>query len=378
MITPRLLIFTNWFYPGFKAGGPIRSVVNLVNAIDTNLDIYIFTSDRDFEDKEAYHEITAQQWVSYGQNSRVFYASPDFLSYKNIKKIINDLKPDTIYLNSMWSVNFTLIPLMILKLRTQNKIVFAPRGMLKPSALASKSIKKKLFLWFFKNFIFWPEVIFHATDIEEKKSIEHHFSNPINVLGNLSTNTAYVSPIAKNSGSLNLVYISRIHPIKNLAFIIELFTHYKFNGSITLSVYGPEEDKNYIIRCKKLSKYISDNIFVEFIGPAYHSETNKIIGNNHFFILPTLGENFGHAIFESFAAGRPVIISDQTPWRDLEYKMVGFDLPLDNSEVWVQTIQKCADMNQSEFDKWCANAHKYAENYSDNSYLKEQYIKLFS
>ena len=34
--------------------------------------------------------------------------------------------------------------------------------------------------------------------------------------------------------------------------------------------------------------------------------------------LPSKGENFGHIIMESLAASTPVIISDLTPWKDLE------------------------------------------------------------
>ena len=35
------------------------------------------------------------------------------------------------------------------------------------------------------------------------------------------------------------------------------------------------------------------------------------------FLLPTGGENFGHAIFEALSCGVPALISDRTPWRDL-------------------------------------------------------------
>ena len=50
----------------------------------------------------------------------------------------------------------------------------------------------------------------------------------------------------------------------------------------------------------------------------------------HFFILPTLGENFGHVFIEALAAGCPLIISNRTPWLELEKKGIGWDIPLEN------------------------------------------------
>ena len=36
------------------------------------------------------------------------------------------------------------------------------------------------------------------------------------------------------------------------------------------------------------------------------------------FLFPTKGENYGHVIFEALAGGCIPIISDQTPWNDIE------------------------------------------------------------
>jgi glycosyltransferase involved in cell wall biosynthesis len=36
-----------------------------------------------------------------------------------------------------------------------------------------------------------------------------------------------------------------------------------------------------------------------------------------FFVLPTIGENFGYVFLEALAAGCPLITSDRTPWTTL-------------------------------------------------------------
>ena len=56
---------------------------------------------------------------------------------------------------------------------------------------------------------------------------------------------------------------------------------------------------------------------------------SESLAKNDLFFFPAHGENYGHVIAEAMAAGCPVLISDQTAWRNLEEKGAGWDLPLD-------------------------------------------------
>lgn len=122
---------------------------------------------------------------------------------------------------------------------------------------------------------------------------------------------------------------------------------------ITLTICGNIEDENYKKQCEVL---IEDNMVVHWEGGIAHEEIVNILQENHFLILPTFGENFGHAIFESFAAGRPVIISDQTPWQNLEKQRIGWDIALDNQQKWIAAIEDAINMEQQEFDIWCQSS----------------------
>ncbi|MBN8497849.1 MAG: hypothetical protein J0M32_13465 [Candidatus Accumulibacter sp.] len=57
------------------------------------------------------------------------------------------------------------------------------------------------------------------------------------------------------------------------------------------------------------------------------------------FFLPPFSENFGHAINEALSVGVPVLISDKTPWRNLQEKGMGWDLPLDNRRAFIEVIE---------------------------------------
>jgi hypothetical protein len=75
---------TDWFEPGYKAGGPIRSCVNFAAHMKANYEIFILTGDRDLGDKEPYKEIKSDAWQDL-DGIQVFYASPNRQSYASLK-----------------------------------------------------------------------------------------------------------------------------------------------------------------------------------------------------------------------------------------------------------------------------------------------------
>lgn len=377
---PSVLIFSDWFYPGYKAGGPIQSVVNFTEMLEQDLNISILTADRDLGETIPYPIALNDGWQSYNQ-SQVQYLPTSKQTYHFYKQIIQFLQPDVIYFNSMFSPKFTLIPLTyFLFNKPQCKLILSPRGMLRSSALAIKSRKKKVFLQLFKLLGIPKKLTFLATDEAEKKDLTMIFGKKIKVvqISNLPPKASKtISPILKKEKHIKLVFIGRVHPIKNLDYLLNLLENIKY-FQITLSIYGIYEDLDYLKKCKKIVQTFSSNIEANFYGEVIHSEIAKIIQQHHFLVLPTLGENFGHAIFEAFAAGCPVIISDQTPWRDLEEKKIGWDISLNQPEQFIKAIKTAAAMKQDEYNVWANAAWQYAKDFIQTSNLKEKYLKLFS
>jgi glycosyltransferase involved in cell wall biosynthesis len=77
-------------------------------------------------------------------------------------------------------------------------------------------------------------------------------------------------------------------------------------------------------------------------------------------LLPTAGESFGYVIFEALAAGCPVLISDRTPWRDLDRSGVGWDLPLSRPDLIRARLQRCIDMDADEHRAMSHRAREFA------------------
>lgn len=375
------MLFTNWYEPGFKAGGPIRSCVNFATHMKNEYDIYIFTSDRDLDDKQPYPQIESNCWTEQ-DGVQVFYASPAALNWESILVHVRRVKPGYVYLNSMYSRYFTIYPLLMKRIdMIKSQVVLAPRGMLHQGALQFKTGKKKIFLKAL-NFLGVPKYIHaHATDEQEKEDIHQYLPRikKVTVIPNFSPS---IQPppvyIKKNRRKLRVVFISRIAPKKNILFLLSLLSQLPTHAELVFTIRGGIEDEGYWQNCISIIKQLPENISVQYGGPIDNKEVVNIIQQHHLFVLPTLGENFGHAIFEALSAGRPVLISDQTPWRNLEEQQAGWDLPLSDPTNFVQILQQVADMDDIEFQQWCTGAWQYAKNFSESANLKEKYKELFS
>lgn len=361
----RVLVFSGHYIPSSKGGGPIRSIKNLVDNLSDRFDFYIVTGDRDLGDDKPFSNIITDEWLSIGK-AKVFYTNRSELTFKKTADIINSVKYDTIYLNSFFSFKFSMVPLLLYKTKLIQKkpIVIAPRGEFSPGALGLKSGKKKLFINFIKTLGLYRNVIWHATAETEKKDIEAIFGSSANikVANNLTINydnLKYDKKIKKKKGELKIVFISRVHPKKNLKKAIEFLK--STNGKIEFNIYGPLEDQSYWAECEKMIKTLPDNTKVCYKGVVDHNKIIDIFKKNHVFLFPTLGENFGHVISEAFIGGCPVIISDQTPWRKLGEKQVGWEIELTNEDKFSEVIKFCVELDEGEYEYLSKKAFEFGK-----------------
>lgn len=374
-----ILIFIDWYLPGYKAGGPIQSVANLVAHLKDEFDFLIVTRDTDYCESEPYKNIVSNEWNTFPDGTRVWYYSRESLNRNNLRKLIQHTKFDVVYLNGVFSYYFTLLPLYFLRKKKGKRIVIATRGMLAQSALGVKKMKKQFFLRAIKVLKLFDEIVFHASTGNEKNDIRKVLGNKVRIktAGNLPQKLILENfpERAKTKGALKLVNIARISPEKNLLYALKVLQKVKEN--VIFDFYGPIYNKEYWEECKSLIDEFPQNIKVSYKGSLESGKVLKEINNYHFMFMPTRGENFGHIILQALSAGCPVIISDQTPWRNLYQRNTGWDIPLEESEMFVKTINNCAQMDQEKYTKMSRAAFDYAKEYINNPETVEQNKHLF-
>lgn len=347
----KVLIVIGTYLPGSKGGGHIRSISSLVEALGDIFDFYIICLDRDTGATDQYPNIEIGVWNKIGKG-RVMYLKPPGFTFTLYRSIFSEIKPDVLYLNTVFSFSEVVLPiLLVLVFRYMINIIIAPRGCLNPGALKLKKLKKTIFLLFFKLSTIPRRVIWHAsTELENDfiHAILPH-SNVV-IAPNLSAKHTNLDlpNLKKQNGEVNFLYLSRIVPVKNLLFFLNCLKNH--SGLIHLTIAGPLEDTKYWEQCLEAMKVLT-NVTIKYIGTITHDDVIATMKSNHFFVLPTLGENYGHAIDEALQAGIPILISDCTPWNDISRLGAGWTIPLNSPERWSNIITGCIDMDGSTYNK---------------------------
>lgn len=372
-----LAIFIDWFAPGFKAGGPIRSIVNLSHLLKSDASIYIFTSDRDHGDTTPYPNVVTDTWTSWDKHIKVWYSSPD--QRKSMMAEVRTLEPDAVYLNSLFSVHFSIIPLWHHRRKAlAERVVLVPRGMLHAGALQYGKRKKQLFLSLLKLSGVPQRLIWQATDNQERADISRHIGAKTEIIDVGNVPTIFSAPntsIVKKAGELSLLFVSRIQPKKNLEFLIERLSI--LSGKVSLDIIGPVEDDAYWQTVQAMISALPESHTVKYLGALPHQEIMDRLQQYHLFCLPTHGENFGHAIFDAMIGGLPILISDQTPWQTSAQNQFGWTLPLSEIPPWNAALQQAMSWDQGAFEKASQHASLFARQYIADSQLKQKYLTLF-
>ncbi|MDZ4822789.1 MAG: glycosyltransferase [Flavobacteriales bacterium] len=375
----KILVFADWFLPGFKAGGPIRSVANLVAALP-EFDFFIVTRNTDHHSTHPYPDIETGKWNVHLPNVQVMYLEEKKITRRAVDEIIGSQLFDWYYLNSLFSKRFTLLPLRLLRRRKlYDKIILAPRGMLHSGALGVKAGKKKIFLALAKTLGWYNSIVWHATGETEQDEIRAHFGKDVRII--LAPNLA-LSPLLKIlgpkkiSGEMRLISVARISPEKGIKESLVFLKSAQLQGAITVNYFGTEQNASYLEECRVIAAGI-EGCAISFHGEIHPTEIPSALSSHHFFYSATWGENFGHAIVDALAYGVPVLISDRTPWRKLEEKQAGWDLPLDR-EPFASQLKKCLDMGNEKYHQFCSGAATLGKEITNDEKSIEASRALFS
>ena len=380
---PTVLAFVRYYLPGYKSGGPIRTIANMVAVLGDEIDFRIVTSDRDATDTRPYAHLAGQEgWQDVGK-AKVLYLPPSQKNLRNMSRIIHQTAHDTLYLNSFFDPVFTLKPLLArrLGLAPASRCVIAPRGEFSPGALKLKAAKKRSFLAISRVSGLYRNLIWQASSGHEANDIRRVMGAivaDVRAAGDLPDPTAPSSMLADHidNGTLRIVFLSRISPMKNLGFTLEILRQVKV--PVTFDIYGPIRDEDYWTNCCSLLDLLPAHVKATYHGPVEHARVASILAGYDLFLLPTLGENFGHIILEALAVGTPVLIADTTPWRDLAETGVGWDLPLTDAKAFADKIELLARLSGREQSEMRQRALTFAESRRNDAATVEANRSLFN
>ena len=338
----------------------------------------ILTSDRDLGDEHAYPNVQVNTWQKLDKEY-VCYLSPERRTLKGVMHVVNERHHDVVYINSMFgelSVYYFL--LRRLNLVPLKPVILAPRGETDDGALAQKRLKKSIYVTLAKLTGLYKNVSWQASSEYEEQAIHATFPKAkVHIAQDLATPQLTTQDVyaEKFIGSAQILYLSRITPKKNLNYALERLANLRQH--VRFDIYGPIDDAEYWLKCQQTMKKLPVNIAAKYCGVVPYEKMTEIFSKYHALFLPTLGENFGHVIVEALVSGCILLISDQTPWRNLDTDRVGWDIPLKNTSAFEDRLKQLVEMDDTEFHSRSRSARDYAEKHLRADNVVEASRQLF-
>jgi|SRR5690554_915855 len=379
----KILVFCDYYLPGFKSGGPIQSLANLIELLGDEYDFRVVTTDRDEGDTEAYNSVEVGAWNTIGK-AKVYYVASEQNPIFVISRLLNQEEYDLIYLNSFFSVGYTILPLVLrwLRLSKKSQLVIAPRGELSPLALGIKSTKKSAFIALVRSVGLYSDAVWQATDEAEAAQIRRVMGNDLEVVvagvvrPQLESTELPKWRVRKEIGKLNIGFLGRISPIKQVDFALKVLSQI-WDGEVRYHIHGPEKEIAYVRRCKRMLETLPNNVEVLFHGSLENAKVHETLSQYDLMFMPSKSESFGHAIFESLKAGCPVLIGENTPWQGLEVKKAGWNRSFDEIDAFVKVLRSAVKMDAAKFESWHQGALNMANEYVKTNGAQDAYHRLF-
>ena len=370
----KILICYDYYRPAFRAGGPIRSLVNLADLVKDEIEVFILAKNTDHDSSPL--PVVPNKWNDSEGNIQVFYSDRRHTGYQKIKMLISSLAPDLIYVNGLFSTFSFLNPLRVAR-SLGIPVLISPRGMLQKTSLSQGRLKKALYLKVVSGWLFNDHIHWHFTTQQEMDDFISYYPRyraHTTLIGNVPAFHAMELPKPVNN-AINFGTVALISPMKNYHLILKSFM--QVDERINYFILGPVLDQKYWEKCQHLITRLPANINVQYLGEIVPEQVPAKLKKCHYYIQPSRSENFGHSIFEAMSLGIPVITSDQTPWKNLEAKKAGWDVDISRLANLKNAIQQAIDSTASQYEELSSGARKVAEEYIQKSNLKEKYLRLF-
>jgi glycosyltransferase involved in cell wall biosynthesis len=371
----RILCLADYYLPGHRAGGPVRSLSALVQGLAGEVEFSILTRDRDLQADHPYPGVATSTWVPVG-HARVWYAPPH-RARAEVLELLRNEPYDLLYLNSFFSPTFSVLPMLARRIGAspQRPVLVAPRGELASAALALGARRKQAYMWLARTLGVYHGAWFHAATEQERQCIRGALRLPTDAIG-VAANASLPEPEAeadaahhpaqqatpREQGPLRAIFMSRISPIKNLELIIDAL--HGVTSPVELHVYGPIHDAAYWHACQRRATTLPANVSLAYHGPVPHEHVTRIFARHDVFLFPSRSESFGHVIGESLRAGTAVVTSPHTPWQPDGSSALEV-LPIEGPQAWTQAIEQRARLGEAALSQTRRAAWAYARAHRD-------------
>jgi len=333
----RICLVSSSFYPATFYGGPISATWDLSKKLAENgHEIYVSTTNANGDKKLS---VKCNHFLEKEHHVFVKYYNEQItnkFSFSFLFGIWSDIKKsDIVYIQYLF--HYSVLFSLLFSVFQKKKIVVCPRGSFSVFTLSNKRPFIKL-LWL--NFLIKPivdKIVWQASSYLEERDILNKFPNAdVEIINDGIDYDSFQNSITVSRNELLNKFIGitfddvsdiffsmgRLHKIKGFDVLIDafnLFLEKDKYAKLIIAGGGDGVGKKLKNQIKKLN--ISSSVFL--IGAINFEDKKLLLNNCDYFTLASEFESFGIVIAEALSCGKPVVVSNKTPWKDIQINNCG-------------------------------------------------------
>lgn len=304
----RLLMIAAGYKPSWIYGGPTISVSSLSEALAAEgVDVTVMTTNAngkdDFDYPNGYTRMVEGVKVIY---FRRWIGDPVSVSPMHTWALLRSIrKYDLVHINGWW--NWVAMMTLVICKMTRTPHVLTTRGALSEYTFQTRRtslLKKIMHRIFFKRML--SHTFLHVTSEEEASRFRKALPGArVVVLPNIIHLYPWTKSTSGSSDHLNLVFLGRIDPVKNLELLVQSLNRVSFPYQLILIGDG---EPGYVKRILNLSTAPKQ---IVQLGPVYDHRKYQYLSDADLLVLVSHSENFGNVVIEAMSQGTPVLLSRQ-------------------------------------------------------------------
>ena len=333
----RICLVSSSFYPATFYGGPISATWDLSQELaKKDVEMYISTTNANGNSRL---KVNTNRFIKQKEKLFVKYYHEQFINRFSLAFIFgiwDDIrKADVVYIQYLF--HYTVLFSLLFSAVQAKEIIMCPRGSFSSFTLSNKlpllkALWLKLFIKPFSKSINWQ-----ASSYLEENDIKRRFPNArVEIINDGVDFSSFqeFNKYEKNEllekytntqfKAISNIFFSmgRLHAIKAFDVLIDAFSLFiKEDTNAKLIIAGGDDGVGDNLKQQIIDLKLQDSVFL--IGAIDFEDKKTLLNNCDYFTLASEFESFGIVVAEALACGKPIVLSNKTPWKDLEKNKCG-------------------------------------------------------
>lgn len=286
--------------------------------------------------------------------------------WRLVRRLISESRSvKLIHIHGVWHFDF-FIYLLVAKF-LGIRCLISPHGCFGEWAISSKWFKKRIALYLYQGLSIALSNGLVANSSLELGDLRKRFPdkkiykirNGVDVANYSSDGSKQISSTGRlTSQGVNFLFLSRLSPVKGVDLLLHAWKVAFGTGSRHKLFIAGEGEAKYVTSLGQLSRALSLENSVEFIGSVSGLQKKRSLSSADVFVLPSYGENFGIVVAEALLSNLPVITTNKTPWVALATESMGWIVDCEVDSL-AEALANAVDTPRSKLVEMGQRGHRY-------------------